>query len=108
MGYRSTFVTSHCDITWPDWFREKYARSVFFTDSGVIASKCEGKFYSPGVGLFGELVDDIAKVDAVQGNPAFYLAVMHEDGLIDRYSFPKDGEPVRVMQSDYPEAWRNI
>ena len=100
MGYRSTFVTSHCDITWPDWFREKYAKSVYFNGGGVIASQCEGKFYSPGVGMFGELVDDIAKVDKVRGNTLFYLAVLHEDGLIDRYAFPIEGEPVCTTLSD--------
>lgn len=101
MGYRSTFVTSHCLIEWPAWFREKYQRSIHLPEKeGVIASKCEGKFYSPGVGMFGELVDDIAKVDGVRGSPCFHLVVLHEDGLIDRYVFPEDGEPVCIMQHD--------
>ena len=95
MGYRSTFVTSHCNIEWPQWFRDKYQRAVYIPEKGgVIASVTEGKFYSPGVGLYGELVEDIAKVEGVRGNSLFWLVVMHEDGLVDRYEFPEEGEPV--------------
>lgn len=104
MGYRSTFVSSHTDITWPEWFFLKYNKTVFFNTDfngisrGVIASRSEGKFYNPG--MYGELINDIADVPGVRGNPCFHLAVMHEDGLIDRFTFPKEGPPLAHQRDE--------
>lgn len=104
MGYRSTFVSSHTLVEWPEWFFLKYHKTVFFdTDfngisRGVIASRCEGKFYSPGVGMYAELLADIAKVPGTEDS-AFSLAVMHEDGLIDRFTF-KDGQVLKHQHDE--------
>ena len=106
MGYRSTFVSSHIDITWPEWFFLKYHKTVFFSTDfngvsrGVIASRSEGKFYSPGVGLYGELLADLAKIpDVVNCSFPFSIAVMHEDNLIDRFTF-KDGQVLKHQHDE--------
>ena len=88
MGYRSTFVTEHVAITWPEWFVLKYHEHVFFNTDfsgsrGVIASKAEGKFYAPGVGIFGELVSDVERVCTEVGMHEFKMVVMYEDGQVE-------------------------
>ena len=106
MGYRSTFVSSHIDITWPEWFVRKYRKHVFFanladfesTANGVIASKSEGKFYSPGAGLYADLLADVAKVEGTE-HPAFSIVVLHEDNLVDRFTF-KNGQVLKHQHDE--------
>ena len=32
MGFRSTFTTEDNNIQWPQWFREKYDKKIWFTE----------------------------------------------------------------------------
>jgi len=32
MGFRSTFTTEDYNIQWPQWFREKYDKKIWFTE----------------------------------------------------------------------------
>lgn len=102
MGYRSTFVSSHLDITWPEWFFRKYHQTVFFNTDfngisrGVIASRSEGKFYPPG--MYAELLADIACVPGSEYSN-FFVAVMHEDGIIDRFTF-KNGQVLKHQHDE--------
>ncbi len=104
MGYRSTFVSSCADIVWPEWFFLKYHKTVFFNTDfngisrGVIASRSEGKFYSPGVGLYADLLADVAKVEGTE-HPAFSIVVLHVDGLIDRFTF-KNGQVLKHQHDE--------
>lgn len=93
MGYRSTFVTEDLYVPIPDWFVEKWKDSVHFgvtayegekVISFPISSKWERKFYS---GAEEELFIDLARV-LKECKESYVnrlkLALMHEDGLIDR------------------------
>ena len=66
MGYRTTFISNDTRVEWQLWFREKYAKSIRFPNTtGPISSVNEGKFYNGAAGAFGELLDDLMRVDGV-------------------------------------------
>ena len=57
MGFRSTFVSQHADVSWPEWFREKHASAVSISEHNVLASKLERKVYCD----WTDLLEDIQK-----------------------------------------------
>lgn len=99
MGYRSTFVTEDLYVPIPDWFIEKWKEHVHFgrvnyegekVTSFPVSSKHEWKFYS---GAEEDLFVDLAQVlreckDSYVNT--LVLALMHEDGLIDRVIIKPD------------------
>lgn len=96
MGYRSTFVTEHIYIKFPDWFIEKWKDAVHFQvrPEGLygggagdltlpISSKFERKFYS---GAEEPLFLDLARVlrEHEEEIDRLRLVIIHEDGEVDR------------------------
>jgi len=101
MGFYSTFTTEDCRITWPQWFREKYSKSIWFKDdhTGTIASKREGKTYA----VFSDLPADIQR--AIDWNDfqlkKFVMVYLHECGGITRCQIEKD-----AIKWSEPESWQ--
>ena len=88
MGYRSTFVTEALYFETPEWFNEKWQTLSYGEWDGKkgfpLASTFERKFY---YGVEDELFIDLARV--IRENTETYpnevtLALLHEDGEIDR------------------------
>jgi hypothetical protein len=83
MGYRSTLITDHYPNELPAWFAEKYSKYITVIDGTLIASKREFKIYD------NELFEHLQKALIEAGffekrNNPFYVAVLHEDGLISK------------------------
>ena len=100
MGFRSTFTTQHCAIKWPQWFRDKYAGVIWFTDDGYgpLNSVREGKTYAE----LEELHTDIQRaIDWTEAPPNFVLIYLHECGGITRCQIKKDS----ILWSE-PDGWR--
>ena len=109
MGFRSTFVTEHYPIQWPQWFIDKYERSVFFPEKhGSICSRFEAKTYMS----WSELDVDIQKAinwDELKLDNVV-LVYLHECGGITRvqiskdnilYSEPKEWDETECVTHDY-------
>lgn len=100
MGFRSMFVTTEYNITWPAWFREKYGSSINYGINGVggLSSTREVKTY----GLWINLAEDIQKSlpDYWDSYDDIVLVYLHECGGITRCQISKDA----ILWSE-PESW---
>jgi len=108
MGYRSTFVTEDVYYRLPKWFVEKWTTINYGEHddkpSFPLSSKFERKFYS---GIEDELFIDIAK--ALGENTDTYpkevvVALMHEDGEIDRITITPEKITLQGSLQYDPEA----
>lgn len=100
MGFRSTFTTEDFDIKWPQWFRDKYAGSIWFTEdgAGALHSICEAKTYM----RWETLQKDIQNaIDWTDFNQSFVFVYLHECGGITRCQISKDS-----IQWSEPTEWR--
>lgn len=100
MGFRSTFTTSDYDIQWPQWFRDKYAGMIWFTDDecGPLHSVHEAKTYMD----WKFLPEDIqAAIDWAEFDLNFVLVYLHECGGITRCQIEKD-----AIKWSEPTEWR--
>lgn len=98
MGYRTTFVSEHIYVPLPQWFTDKWEESVHFyvrpeglygapagTLTMPISSKFERKFYSSAEDeLFIDLARVLRELDERDRVKEISIALMHEDGEIDR------------------------
>lgn len=100
MGFRSTFTTESYNIVWPEWFREKYDKAIWFgaDHTGPLHSKMEAKTY----GHWADLDADILRAIPWDtfGPGSFVLVFLHECGGITRCQIERDG----VRWSE-PESW---
>ena len=87
MGFRSTITGQYYGIKWPDWFTEKYKDKFILSNSTLISSRYETKFYD------NELFNDIHKaIDWETYLPGINViyAILHEDGVISKVAISKD------------------
>jgi hypothetical protein len=103
MGIRSTFITEHYGLSFPQWFVDKWSASVHFGgdgDSLPISSKYEAKTYHTWV----DLEEDIRKAsnEGEWGMP-IVLVWLHECGGITRVEI----HPEVVLMNE-PESWRQV
>ena len=99
MGFRSTFITEGRAITWPDWFRAKYADLVRFPieGRGMLSSSTEAKQW-----MFDDLTKDIQLViDWSNARLPFVMVFLHECGGITRCEINEH----EILWSE-PWAWR--
>ena len=103
MGFRSTFTTEDLYIEWPQWFRDKYAEDIWFSEDGrsPLHPIVEGKTY----GVWSELHTDIQRaIDWEDKIDRFVLVFLHECGGITRCQIEKDkikwSEPTEWLQTD--------
>lgn len=87
MGFHSSFTTKEYDITWPDWFVEKYSELVNFGKNnwGCISSKQPKKYYM----AFEFILQDIQRALNEQGffnkhRDNFVFVYLHNCGDITR------------------------
>lgn len=88
MGYRSTFITSDDNFEFSNEFVEKYKeRYNFYNENNLpISSKHEYKRH------WDDLEDDIVnELNKQNSNLAICGVWLHEDGLITKVIFTKDG-----------------
>lgn len=100
MGFRSTFTTEGYTIQWPQWFRDKYAGVIWFTEdgSGPLHSVREAKAYM----RWKTLHEDIQRaIDWGAFRKNFVLVYLHECGGITRCQIAKD-----AIKWSEPETWR--
>ena len=100
MGFRSTFTTEDYAIQWPQWFREKYAGAIWFTEDGIgpLHSVREAKTYM----RWETLHEDIQRaIDWSKLSQNFVLVYLHECGGITRCQIAKD-----AIKWSEPETWR--
>ena len=100
MGFRSTLTTESLGITWPQWFRDKYASSIQFTPDGTgpLHSKCELKTY----GVWLDLHTDIQRAIEWTGNMrSLVMVYLHECGGITRCQIERD-----TITWSEPDGWR--
>lgn len=101
MGFRSTFATQDYGIHWPQWFRDKYAGAIWFSESGSgpLNSVREAKTYM----LWQDLHTDIQRAINWDEAPTnFVLVYLHECGGITRCQIEKD-----AIKWSEPEGWRS-
>lgn len=99
MGFKSTFTTEDLDITWPEWFCEKWKDLISFAaegNSGSLHTKKEIKAYGDGV----ELLSDIQTCVKQTRIKKFVLVWLHECGGITRVQIEHDN----IFYSE-PETW---
>lgn len=104
MGFRSTFVTLDYPMEWPNWFKDKYAGRIHFSEDrghGGISSVRQEKNY------FGwaDLAEDIQKAVDWSTTPwswgkAFIFVFLHECGGLTRVHITKD-----LIRYSEPECW---
>lgn len=100
MGFRSTLTTESLGITWPQWFRDKYADSIQFTPDGTgpLHSKRELKTY----GMWLDLHTDIQRaIEWTVNMRSLVMVYLHECGGITRCQIEKD----KITWSE-PDGWR--
>ena len=100
MGFRSTFTTQDYAIDWPQWFRDKYAGAIWFTEEGTgpLHSVREAKTYM----RWAELHTDIQRaIDWSEWFDSFVLVYLHECGCITRCEIEKD-----AIKWSEPVGWR--
>lgn len=111
MGYRSTFCTTDHGNYWPQWFYDKYKETVHFNmrekfvngewtkemfPMGNISAINEMKMY----GAWIDLVNDIKRaLTELPSHPDFFMTVLHEDGLGDKYTFYWNGAQYEVQSN---------
>lgn len=101
MGFRSTFTTEDYNIQWPQWFREKYDKKIWFAENhkGPLHSVYEAKTD----GQWQDLHTDIQK--AINWEKflvqSFVLVYLHECGGITRCQIEKD-----AIKWSEPDTWR--
>jgi len=88
MGYRSTFITDEWDFNFSNSFFDKYKERYNFgiNNSLPISSKAEYKRYWDNIEV--DIVNELKKQNSEHRIVGVYL---HEDGLITRVIFTKDG-----------------
>ena len=103
MGFRSTFTTEDYNISWPDWFYEKYQTLVFFREDrkGTIAARHEAKTYMDQ--SLKNLPQDIQRaINWDDFRPLKFVVVfLHECGGITRCQI----EANSIKWSE-PDSWR--
>ena len=102
MGFRSTFTSQDCPIKWPQWFRDKYAKVIWFPEGeiGPLHSVREAKTYI----LWQELHIDIQRAIDWGDKYApdnFVLVYLHECGGITRCQIEKG-----TVKWSEPEEWK--
>ena len=100
MGFRSTFTTQDYPIHWPQWFRDKYAGYIWFTEHGIgpLHPIREAKEYM----RWSDLPSDIQRaIDWGIVVDSFVLVYLHECGGITRCQIEKD-----AIKWSEPEEWR--
>jgi hypothetical protein len=100
MGFRSTFTTQDYAIQWPQWFRDKYAGAIWFTEDacGPLSSVYEAKTYN----AWSDLHTDIQRaIDWGTAPKRFVLVYLHECGGITRCQIEKD-----AIKWSEPDEWR--
>ena len=106
MGFRSVFIADDYPIQWPDWFREKYADSLYFGEHGHLASRGEWKHYGP----WTDLITDIQKVVPWKERPSFNVVFLHECGGVTwcaitkneiRWAEPREWQETDGITHDY-------
>jgi hypothetical protein len=84
MGYRSTFVTDDLNLQLPEWFVEKWGKSVHMAEGNrtPIASKYEAKTYWHWLGL----EEDLQRVLSEGEHPhwSIHIVFMGEDGELSK------------------------
>ena len=97
MGFRSMFCTEDFPYQWPDWFREKYQKTIHVPEKGPLSSKRECKFYS----AWSELEEDIQKAVDWGQYDHLVMVYLHECGGITRVEITKSA--IRFTE---PTGWR--
>ena len=100
MGFRSTFTTQDYNIEWPQWFREKYADTIWFTEDGFgpLHSIRESKISMQ----WEELSIDIQRaIDWSNAPDNFVLVYLHECGGVTRCQIEK-----HAIKWSEPKGWR--
>lgn len=99
MGFRTTLTTQDYNITWPDWFVEKYKHCIYFGENnkGSLHTKFECKTYES----FVDLPNDIQKsIDWDYFLNNFVMVYLHECGGITRCQIERDS-----IKWSEPETW---
>ena len=100
MGFRSTLISEHQDVTWPRWFREKHLWCVPDDASEVLRTGSELK-----AGARSDFPEDVRRALAEQGwfedhDDGFVFVWLHECGGVTRVQVNED--KVRIT---YPLGW---
>lgn len=99
MGFRSSFVSEHRTIAWPDWFREKWGHWVHFGE-GCISSRFEAKLYYTGVGF----EEDVQKVIGEVGNvDSLWIVFFHECHGVSRCCISRN-----AIEWSEPDGWCRV
>jgi len=103
MGFRSTFTTQHYAIQWPQWFLDKYAGAIWFTEDGIgpLHSVREDKTYDRWKELHTDIQRAIDWTDERRAPDNFVLVYLHECGGITRCQIEKD-----AIKWSEPDDWR--
>ncbi len=121
MGYRSTFVSEHIYVSLPEWFVEKYKNSVNFyvRPEGLygggageltmpISSKYERKFYSSAEEeIFVDLSKVLRELDEKEHIRNIRIALMHEDGEIDRVTITPKKVTIQGLKFDPEDCYNS-
>lgn len=121
MGYRSTFVSEHIYVPLPEWFIEKYKNSVHFyvRPEGLygggageltmpISSKYERKFYnSAEEEIFVDLSKVLRELDDREHVGNIIIALMHEDGEIDRVTITPKKVTIQGLNFDPDDCYNS-
>ena len=96
MGFRSTITGQDYHYEWPDWFIDKYKDRFIITDSTLISSRYESKFYT------NEVFEDIQRaMDWEQFSFSITYVLLHENSAITRIVISKDKITYNWMDEGY-------
>lgn len=109
MGFRSTLITEHYSIVWPDWLFSKY--DFLFDCNGILTSQYEFKTYSIGRGLNEDIRKALIETgceDVLEGE-GYTVIYLHECGGVTKVQIGKDkiyyGKPSGWVTQDTGEDY---
>ena len=97
MGIHSTFTAIPCDFAWPEWFVEKYNKTIGFIGD-IIYPKTIGKTYLGE--KFANLAEDIQKCVDWDKQTLFVIMFLDDDDRVEKVDITKDHIERYYMRMD--------